>query len=345
MRTRSQAPLAILSLLAVSAVSWGAAAGAVTIKSAKAKMGSQFEITVVADDEAAAWRAIESAWSEIDRIESLISSWQADSETSLVNRSAGEASVEVSQELFDLTRRALRIARLTGGAFDPTFGGLSDLWHFDGSQTRVPSADAIRAALERVGWHRVEADADARTLFLPRAGMRLGFGAIGKGYAANRAVFVLKDAGIRSGVVNAGGDLVAFGTRENGEPWTVGIQDPRQPETLLGRLVLSETAVVTSGDYERFVEIEGERYAHILDPRTGWPVRGMQSVTVVCPDGELADALATATFVLGPQQGLELVDRLRGVEAMLVDAEGRIHMSSGFKERMETSDIYQGSDE
>lgn len=332
-------PVLLVSLPA-SLVVTASASHAVTLRSADAKMGSQFEVTVVAADAATAERAAAAAWAEIDRVEALISSWRPDSQTTRINEAAGREPVVVSQELFDLVRRSLSVAKLTGGAFDPTFGGVGRLWDFgrrEGGRTRarLPDPEELREALELVDWRRVELDPARRSVYLPKEGMRLGFGAIGKGYAANRAVWVLEEHGIESGVVSAGGDLVAFGRRENGEPWTVGLADPRRPGELLGRLVLTDTAVVTSGDYERFVEIDGERYAHILDPRTGWPVRGVGSVTVVCPDGELADALATAVFVLGPDEGLRLIDRLRGIEALVIDHEGRLHASENFRQRLE----------
>lgn len=313
-------------------------ASAVEVKSANGKMGSAFELTVIADTEADAWRALEAGWAEIDRIEQLISSWREDSQTSAVNRAAGVHPVAVDRELFDLIRRSLKVSQLTGGAFDISFAGAGRLWRFDGSQTTVPDAAAVAEAVADVDYRQIELDPERATVFLQRPGMRIGFGAIGKGYAANRVVRLWKEMGISSGLVNASGDLVAFGRQEDGAPWKIGVADPRVDveggERMIGFLDLTDTAVVTSGDYERYVEIDGVRYAHILDPRTGWPVRGVRSATVVCPDGELADALATSIFVLGVDRGLELVNRLRGVEALLVDDEYHTHTSAGFVARL-----------
>ena len=316
---------------AVYAAAWLAGAGlaAATLSDAAVKMGSRFEITVVHRDEVAAARAIAAAWSEIDRIEGAISSWDPASETSAVNRAAGVGPVVVSRELFALIRRSIKISDLTGGAFDITFGGVGKLWDFKAERPVLPSAEAIATALALVDYGSVVLDPAGPTVFLPRAGMRIGFGGIGKGYAANRAMKILTEHGIDSAVVSAGGDLVTRGRREDGAPWSILIVDPLDRDTAFATLRLTDQAVVTSGDYESFVEIEGVRYAHILDPRTGYPVRDVRSVTIVCPDAELGDALATGVFVLGRDEGLALVEQLRGIEALVVDADGRVHTTRG----------------
>ena len=320
----------IIAALATLAVG----ADAETIKDVRKKMGSRFEITAVHADLEVAGRAIDRAYSEIDRIEAMISSWRPASVTSEVNRQAGRRPVAVPEELFNLLRRSIKLSELTGGAFDVTFAGLGRLWDFKAEVPRLPEADAVRRALAHVGYRKLVLDSDARTVFLDDPGARIGFGAIGKGYAANRAVLVLKESGIKSGVVSAGGDLVAFGRREDGGLWDIGIAHPLYRDRIFARLPLSEQAVVTSGDYESFVTIDGKRYAHILDPRTGYPVEHLRSVTIVCPDAELADGLATAVFVLGPQAGLELVNALRGVEALLVDAGGGLHFTDRLRSQL-----------
>jgi len=309
------------------------AAGA-TVKETRAAMGSPFEVTAVHADAAVARTAVERAYAEIERIEAFLSSWRETSETSAVNRAAGHGPVRVSQELFNLLRRSLRVSKLTGGAFDPTFAAAGALWDFQAATPRLPEAGALARALELVDYRRVRLDPEAVTVELPRPGMRIGFGGIGKGYAANRAVLVMQETGVAGALVNAGGDVVAYGHQDGGAPWRVGIADPLVAGRIFAYLEVTDQAVVTSGDYERFVVIDGERYAHILDPRTGWPVRGVRSVTVVCPDGELADALATAVFVLGVEEGLRLAEALHGVEALVVDGEGRIHYSSNLKARL-----------
>ena len=298
-----------------------------TLRDVRLKMGSRFEITVVHTDEDLARSAITAAYEEIDRIETLISSWLEGSETSAINRQAGVQPVPVSRELFNLIRRSIKVANLTRGAFDITFASVGDLWDFSGAVTTRPNPERLAAAMRNVGSDHLVLDDAEQTVYLTHTDARIGLGAIGKGYAANRAVAELQAHDIESGIVNAGGDLLLFGRREDGEPRVIGVADPRQPNRTFAHLRLVDMAVVTSGDYERFALIDGRRYAHILDPRTGFPVDHTRSVTIICPDAELADALATAVFVLGPSDGLALVDQLRGIEGFLVDADGQMHMS------------------
>ncbi len=327
-------------IVTVNAVMIAAAppASAETVQDVRLKMGSRFEVTAIHPQRELAERAVEAAYAEIDRIEAVISSWQPTSVTSEINRNAGVRPVAVPQELFNLVRRSLKVSELTGGAFDITFAGLGELWDFKATEPQRPDPAAIRAALAHIGYRKVVLDEAARTVFLDDSGARIGFGAIGKGYAANRAVFVLKDNAVAGGVVNAGGDLVAFGHKEDGRPWDVGIAHPDHPDRVFARLPLSEQAVVTSGDYESFLIIDGKRYSHILDPRTGYPVEGLRSVTIVCPDAELADALATAVSVMGLEQGLRLVNALNGVEAMLADDAGQLHFSESLRSQLMFTD-------
>ncbi len=301
--------------------------GAATVREQRGAMGSRFEITAVHADDASARDAVEAAYAEVERIEGMISSWRPSSETSEINREAGVKPVEVSQELFNLVRRSLKISRLTGGAFDVTFDTVGRLWNFKDRTAPVPAQEAIDAALPSVGYDKIVLDENARTVFLRDSKTRIGFGAIGKGYAANRAIFIMKERGATGGVVNAGGDLVIFGVQDDGTPWRIGIANPLDRDRPFAWLETTEQAVVTSGDYENFIEIDGKHYSHILDPRTGWPVQELRSVTIICPDGELADALATGVSVMGVSDGLGLINRLRGVEAMLVDSHGKIHVS------------------
>ncbi len=324
---RRALPIALLAAVCAA----GPSAHAATLKDPRGPMGSKFEITAVHADEARCRAAIDAAYAEIERIEALISEWRESSKVSEINRQAGVAPVEVPKELLHLARRSLKVSALTDGAFDVTFHTVGRLWNFKSRTAPVPTEEAIRSALEDAGYRHVVLDEARSTVFLDRKGTRIGFGAIGKGYAANRAVFVLKEHGVTGGVVNAGGDLVVFGTQESGRPWRIGIANPLDRNKTFAWLETTEQAVVTSGDYENYVEVGGRRYSHILDPRTGWPVQELRSVTIVCPDGELADALATGVSVLGVERGLGLVNRLNGVEAMLVDANGNIHFSKGLE--------------
>ena len=315
-------------------LSVSAAAAADTIKDVRKKMGSRFEVTAVHASEQQARQAIEEAYSEIDRLESMISSWQPTSFTSEINRSAGQGPVVVPEELFNLVRRSLKLSQLTGGAFDITFAGVGRLWDFRAQEPTLPDPEAIRQALVHVGFGKVRLDPATKSVALEDPKARIGFGAIGKGYAANRAVFVLKENGIENGVVSAGGDLVAFGRREDGRMWDIGIAHPKFRDEIFAHLPLRDQAVVTSGDYESFIEVEGVRYSHILDPRTGYPVKHLRSVTIVCPDAELADGLATAVFVLGPRDGMDLVNDLKLIEALMVDGSGELLFSKGLKSQL-----------
>jgi thiamine biosynthesis lipoprotein len=287
-------------------------------------MGSNFELTALHPNDTLAWQAVEAGIAEIRRIEALISSWQPNSQTSEINRMAGIRPVRVAPELLGLIQRACKVSRLTDGAFDITFAATDSLWQFDQQVHELPDSATVAASVAHIDWQKIIIDEKEGTVFLQEKGMKIGFGALGKGYAANRARKRMQGLGIASGLVNAGGDLTAWGTDEQGEPWKIGIADPQSRERIIAWLQAEEQAVVTSGNYEKYFLSGGQRYAHIIDPRSGWPARGLKSVTVVCPDAELADALATAVFVLGPQKGLQLIDQLRGIACLLVTEEDKL---------------------
>ena len=295
-------------------------------------MGSRFEITAVADNDTLAWAAINAGIAEIQRIEKVISSWDAKSQTSEVNRMAGQQPVAVDQELYDLIFRAKKISKLTDGAFDISFASMDRIWRFDGSMAGMPPEEKVATAREKINWQNILLNPETHSVFLKEKGMKIGFGGIGKGYAANRAMAIMqKMDGIKGGVVNASGDLITWGKSARPEGWTVKIADPKAKDKVLGWLPVQDMAIVTSGDYERFVEFDGKRYAHIIDPRTGYPTTGIKSVTVACPDAELADALATSVFVLGKKQGLELINKLNGIECLIVTDDNDILTSENLK--------------
>ena len=294
-------------------------------------MGSAFTFTAVHQTEQEAWKAIREGVNEVIRIESVISSWDPTSETSKVNVQAGKEAVAVSNELYDLTQRCLKISKLSNGYFDISFASIDKVWKFDGREVVIPSDQELASSVRKIDYQKIILDPTERTIFLQEEGMRIGFGAIGKGYAANRAKVVMAAFGAEGGVVNAGGDLLCWGQQPGGEKWSVGIADPEKKSNLISQLHITDQAVVTSGNYEKYVEINGERYCHIIDPKTGWPVRGTQSVTIVCADAELADALATTVFVLGPAEGLRLINHLKDVECLIVDDEYEIHYSDNIE--------------
>lgn len=294
-------------------------------------MGSSFEITVVAEGEDFAKESLAIAKKEIIRIENLISSWDQKSETSRINRNAGIAAVEVSKELFDLIFRAQQISKLSSGAFDLTFAAIDKLWNFDGRESEMPNPDALKASVFNIGYQLIELDEESLTVFLPKKGMKIGFGAIGKGYAADRAKQLLVERGVLGGIINASGDMNTWGTKPDGSSWTIGIVNPMNNKKVFSWFSLEHNAVVTSGDYEKFTQINGRRYSHIIDPRTGIPSQGIVSCTVFAGKAELADAIATAIFVMGVESGLFLIDQLPNIEAILIDDSGIIHRSKNIE--------------
>ncbi len=290
-------------------------------------MGSAFEITVVEQDSVRAQKALRAAIDEIRRIEKLISSWLPGSQTSEINRNAGIRPVHVNKELFDLIKRAIAISRITDGAFDITYASMDKIWHFDGSMTEKPSEEAIKKSVEKVGYQNIVLDEESQTVFLKKKGMKIGFGGIGKGYAADRAKKLLMEMGVKAGIINASGDMNTWGNAPDGRPWTAAIVNPMNKNKAFALVPVSDKAVATSGDYEKFVIFDGIRYAHIINPKTGYPATGVISVSVFAPTAELADALATAVFVMGKEVGVNRIDQIPGVECIVVDDRGKIYTS------------------
>ncbi len=308
-----------LGLLILGFIPFALLANPVAVSKDTVLMGSAFSFTAVHESSDEAWHAIYAGIEEVSRIEALISSWSTTSETHAVNMNAGIAPVKVSKELFDLIQRSKKISELSNGYFDISFASIDKVWKFDGSTVAIPSDEALAASVSKINYNNIVLDKLAHTVFLKEKGMKIGFGAIGKGYAANKAKMVMEQRGAKGGVVNAGGDLTSWGNRPDGKPWTIGIADPIDKNNIISWLNISDMAVVTSGNYERYATINGKKYCHIIDPKTGWPVTGLTSVTIVCKDAELADALATTVFVLGEKDGLKLINHLQGVECVIIN--------------------------
>ncbi len=287
-------------------------------------MGTVVEITLKEDRHGTA----DAAFTEMARLEALFTTYRDDSELSRINAMAPEP-VRVSPEVVELAGLALRMCRLTEGAFDPTVGPLLMLWNFGGTG-HVPTREELESAMRLVGCRYVEIERDALTVRLARKGVRLDLGGIAKGYIVGKAMEVLKKYGTGWAIINAGGD-VTFYSAEPSERFRVGIRHPDREDELVGTLVVESGSVATSGDYERYFTEDGVRYHHILDPRRGMPASGVRSVTVVSHEAYLADALATALFVMGREEGLELVEAMEGVEAVMVDEDGRIYTTSGLE--------------
>lgn len=290
-------------------------------------MGSRFDITVFAIDSITANESIDTAVAEISRIEKLISSWDPASQTSAINRNAGTKPVKVNEELFQLIERANGISKLTDGAFDISYASMDSIWKFDGSMTEMPSEEMTKLSVSKVGYQNIVLDQKNHTVFLKNKGMKIGFGAIGKGYAADKAKALLMKKGVVSGIINASGDMNIWGKQTNGESWKVAITNPLDKNKAFGLLPITNGAVVTSGNYEKFVTFDNKRYSHIINPRTGYPSSGIVSVTVFAPKAELADALATSVFVMGKETGLNRINQLPKVECIIIDDEGKITKS------------------
>lgn len=298
----------------------------VVVRASRPLMGTVFRLStwVPVDREREAATALAGALDAIAALEREISSWDAESETSAVNRAGGQP-VRVGEHLRELVGLSLRWAQRTGGAFDPTAGRLFELWGLAREAGELPEDSVLRSALAGVGHEGVVVDRG--TVRLPDARAKLGFGAIGKGFAADHGGRVLRAHGLDAFVIDAGGDLLVSGSR-GGEPWRIGVRHPRR-SGFLAVLHSTDCAVATSGDYEQFVALDGNRYSHVIDPRTGWPVNELISVTVIAEHAADADALATAVSVLGVDAGLELIRSLDGVEVVIVNDRGSVTLSDG----------------
>ena len=294
-------------------------------------MGSRFDITVVAKDPVEGDVYIDLAISEITRIEKLISSWDPNSQTSKINRNAGIKPVQVDIELFNLIQRGIGISKLTDGAFDISYASMDKIWKFDDSMTVMPSEESIQASVAKVGYHNIILDKENHTVFLKLEGMKIGFGAIGKGYAADKAKELLKSKSVVAGIINASGDMNTWGKQPNGKEWKVAITNPMNKNKVFALLPIQNGAVVTSGNYEKYVNFNNIRYTHIIDPRSGYPATGIISVTVFAPKAELADALATSVFVMGKEVGLNRIEQLPQVECIIIDDKGNIITSKNIE--------------
>jgi len=294
-------------------------------------MGNRFDISVVAENQSIGNNYIDLATNEIKRIERLISSWDNSSQTSKINRNAGIKPVNVDDELFQLIKRSIKISKLTDGALDISYASMDRIWKFDGSMTKMPSKEAIKKSVEKVGYKNIILDEVNKTIFLKLKEMKIGFGAIGKGYAADKAKELLIKNGVKAGIINASGDLNAWGKQPDGKDWMVAIVNPLNKEKVFSWLPVQNSAVVTSGNYEKHVLLNGELYSHIIDPRTGYPSKGILSVSIFTKNAELADALATSVFVMGVETGLDFINQLKEIECIIVNADNKILTSNNIE--------------
>jgi FAD:protein FMN transferase len=313
----------------------GPAKAAALVERSRVSMGSELHLTAWASDEAAAAAAFDAVFAEFDRLDDLMSVWREGSDIVRLNAAAGVAPVPVSREVRDVLLDARRISEWTGGKFDVTFGALSGLWKFDHDQDgSVPSRADVAARLPLIDYEKLIVDERAGTAFLMQKGMRAHLGGIGKGFAVDRGVAILRERGLRDFMIQSGGDMFVSGSRGD-RPWRVGIRDPRGlAESSFAALDLTDAAMSTSGDYERFFMKDGKRYHHIIDPDVGEPAKGSRSVTIVATRSVLADGLSTGVFLIGPDKGMALIERLPGVEGVIVTEKNNVLVSSGLAGRL-----------
>ena len=305
----------------------------VVVKRTQMHMGTLVSITTVAPSQEIAQASIEAGFREIKRLEQLFSTWIPTSELSQVNAAAGREPVVVGPETLELVSRSLEMARLTEGGFNIAVGPAVEAWSVT-ERERIPTREELQSLRLLVDWTMINIDSQARTIFLPKPGMRIDVGGIGKGYAADRAVDVMRKMGAKGGVVALSGDIKTFGDLPGMQGFPVGIRHPRQEGELIATVDLKNEAISTAGDYERYFEREGVRYHHILDPKSLQPARQCQSVTVIAAEGTVADGLDTGIFLLGPEKGMALVEQLPDVEAIIIDDLGHIAVSSGLRSRL-----------
>jgi thiamine biosynthesis lipoprotein len=287
-------------------------------------MGSKFEITLVDKDSLSAEKNIDKSIDEIRRIENLISEWKPETQISEVNRNAGIKPVKVDAEVFALTEKGIYFSKLTDGAFDISIVAMDRIWKFDDSMNELPSEESIKNSVKNVGYQNIILDKTNSTIFLKNKGMKIGFGSIGKGYAADKTRELMKNSGVKAGIINASGDISAWGNQPDGKPWAIGINNPFKDDKMAAVLYLKENAVTTSGSYEKYAEIQGKRYSHIMNPKTGYPSTGLTSVTVVGPNATMANGFSTSLMVLGKKEGLKLIKKFPEYQYLLITDSGKI---------------------
>ena len=293
-------------------------------------MGGRFDISIVDKDSLSAEKNIDEVIAEITRIEYLISDWKPTTQISEVNQNAGIKPVKVDREVFELTKRAIKLSEITNGGFDISFAAMDRIWKFDGSMTEMPSANAIKKSIEKVGYKNIILDSTESTIFLKLKGMKIGFGALGEGYATDKCRAMMIAKGVQAGIINGSGDMSTWGKQPNGKDWKIGITNPFKPEKILAAIPLKEGAVTTSGSYEKFVVFNGKRYSHIINPATGYPATGLCSVTVFGPNAETANGLSTSMMVLGQKEGLLLLQKFPDYSCVLITDKGKIVKSKNF---------------
>ena len=292
-------------------------------------MGNQFEFTLIDENENNANETFDIAIQEIKRIETLLTTFSDTSITYKINKNAGLSPVIVDDEVFQLIKRCQFISKITQGAFDISYGSLDKrFWNFDLNMTSLPDPKVAKKAVELINYENILLDETHKTVFLKNKGMRIGFGGIGKGYAAEMAKKKLIENNVLNGIVNASGDLTAWGFQENGEAWTIGVADPNQRKSIFSTFKITNKAVATSGNYEKFITINNKRYSHTIDPKTGYPISGIKSVTILAENAEIADALATPVTVMGIEVGMNFINQLKTIGCIIIDDNDKSYFSN-----------------
>lgn len=288
-------------------------------------MGSVFQITLVDKDSISAHQNINKAIAEIERIENLISEWRPQTQISQVNQNSGIKPIKVDKEVFELTKKAIWFSDLSHGAFDISIVAMDKIWKFDGTMEKLPSKKAVRKSIANVNYKNIVLDSINTTIFLSKKGMKIGFGSIGKGYAADKARELLQNLGIKAGIVNAAGDVATWGTQINGNPWRIGVNNPLETGEMIEILEFSNNnAVTTSGNYEKYAEINDKRYSHIINPKTGYPSTDLMSVTIIGENAEMCNGFSTSIMVLGLNKGLKLIEKYPDYKYIIITSAGKI---------------------
>lgn len=288
-------------------------------------MGSVFQITIVDKNHNSAQENIQKTIDEIERIENLISEWRPETQISEVNQNAGIKPVKVDREVFEITKKGIWFSKITNGAFDISIVAMDRIWKFDGSMEKLPSKRNIRKSVVKVNYKNIVVDSVNSTIYLSRKGMKIGFGSIGKGYAADKGRELLQSLGIKGGIINAAGDITTWGNQIDGEPWKIGVNNPFETGETIAVLEFSNNkAVTTSGTYEKYAEIDGKRYSHIINPKTGFPSMGITSVTIIGENAEMCNGLSTSILILGLKKGLKLIKKYPDFQYIILTNDGKI---------------------
>jgi len=294
-------------------------------------MGTAFELGLVCENKNKAEALLEFGVKEIKRIEAIFTEFDIQSLTSQINQNAGVKETFVSSEFFSLVQRSLHISKLSQGYFDISVGILKNLYQFKNAAFSIPKRSIINKALKNVGFDKIKLNHSNTSIQLQKQGMKISFAAIGKGYAADVLKKKWQEEGVHSAYINASGDLTAFGKNTDGQPWKIGIANPDKRQEILFYVPLENAAVATSGDYEQHFSYQGKRYSHNINPKTGLPITGIKSVSIFSPAAEFSDALSTAVYAMGRESGLDFINSLPQIHAIIIDDKNQIFFSENLK--------------